>query len=68
MKFLDNSLDNARMVSETEEGIKTYRKDIVFVEEQEISARTRELTKDYERPSFLENLLRHQATKLTFWP
>ena len=68
MKFLDNNLDDARKVSEDEEGVVTYRKDIVFVEEQDIGARARELRDDYERPSFLENILRHQATKITFWP
>ena len=58
-KFLNNTLDNARKVSEDEDGVAVYRKDVVFVEEQDIGARSRNLKEDYERPAFLENLLRH---------
>ena len=49
-------------------GNKLDRKDIVAILEYEISAKARELKNDYKRPEFLDNTLRHQATKLTLLP
>ena len=46
----------------------SYTKDIMFLEEQDIGARVRELKDDYKRPDILDAILRHQATKLTSWP
>ena len=56
------------LVSEDEDGEITYRKDIIFIEDQDIGARVRELRDDYQKPDILDTILRHQATKLTSWP
>ena len=66
-KFIDNSSDTRRTVTTDEIG-KIEKKDIISIHEYEISAKARELRHDYERPEFLDNTLRHQATKLTLLP
>ena len=47
------------LVSEDEDGEITYRKDIIFIEDQDIGARVRELRDDYQKPDILDTILRH---------
>jgi len=55
-------------MNDDQHGNKLERKDIISILEYEISAKARELKNDYKRPEFLDNTLRHQATKLTLLP
>ena len=58
--YLNNTTPDKKKVSEDEEGNIVERKDIVYIENQDISAKARDLTKsDVIRPPFLDNILRH---------
>ena len=65
--FVSNTDDTRRVVSEND-GIKVEKKDIISIEDYDISAKARDLKKDYERPKFLDNTLRHQRTNLSLVP
>ena len=66
--ILNSVKEEAKIISTSEEGEVTYRKDVIFIEDQDIGARVRELREDYQKPAILDSILRHQATKLTSWP
>ena len=67
-KFIMNDSKEMQKMNDDQNGNKLERKDIVSILEYEISAKARELKNDYKRPEFLDNTLRHQATKLTLLP